>query len=95
MGVGLAIDFNSPSNFSFIGHYVLRNLAESQVTTSESEFRDGVGTPSTDKDTLWQTEVGLSWSLDSSALDTRDANAQQPIASNGYHTTMYVQYRTT
>jgi hypothetical protein len=82
-GVGLPIDFNSPSNFSFIGHYVLRNLAESQVTTSDSEFRDGVGTPKADNDVLWQSEVGLSWSLDSSALDTRDASAQQPIASDG------------
>jgi len=51
------------------------------VTTSESEFRDVVCTPRTDKDTLWQTEVGLLGSLDSSAaLDTRDANAQPPIA---------------
>ena len=56
-GVGLAVDFKSPSNFSFIGHFVLRNLAESQVTTSESQFKDGVGTSRTDKDTLWQSEV--------------------------------------
>jgi hypothetical protein len=50
----------------------------------ESEFRDGVCTPRIDKDTLWQTEVGLSGNLDSSALDARDANAQQPIAHDGY-----------
>ena len=64
------------------------------MTTSESEFRDGVGTPRTDKDTLWQSEVGLSWSLDSSALDTRDANAQQPIASDGYYITNRYQVDT-
>jgi hypothetical protein len=38
---------------------ILRYIAESQVTTWESEFRDGVGTPRTEKVTLWQTEVGV------------------------------------
>jgi hypothetical protein len=82
-GVGLAIDFKSPSRFSFIGPFVLQNLAESQVTTSESEFRDGVCTPRTDKHTLWQTEAGLSGGLESSALDTRKANAHSLLPAMG------------